>query len=292
MHPYPFIRQPCGQPTVRDSQWPRHGHCHIRLVTNLVDWIAFDGSLVGSDPRLCGICVLLLVPLTNPVLHKRTYFPTCLFLSPVDADDRFQSWYLAYFPMGGQTSYDRFGNPYKIGSIFNQTTHSFNVDAYNAYSALYLPGPFAIVYLIAFALATALLTHTILYHGKSLIDGIKKVNVEEDDIHAKLMRRYPEVPDRWYTTLGIGFFILGVVAIEVYPTQMPVYALALSILLPALYMLPVGFVYAVTSQGIAINLLAELIPAGLLPGEPLPNMVCYVCDLAMHPLTHQMRLPF
>jgi hypothetical protein len=186
---------------------------------------------------------------------------------------------LAYLPIGGQASYDRFGEVYNISAIFNQTSYSFDLDAYNAYSALYLPGPYAMVYLIAFALATALLTHTILYHGRSLIDGIKRVRVEEDDIHAKLMKDYPEVPDSWYTTIGLTFFIVGVVCVEVYPTKMPVYALALSILVPALYMLPCGFIYAVTSQPVAINLLAEIIPAGLLPGQPLPNMVCYIVNL-------------
>ena len=175
--------------------------------------------------------------------------------------------------MGGQASYDRFGQVYNISAIFNTETRAFDLEAYNKYSALYLPGPFAIVYLIAFAMATALLTHTILYHGKSLIDGIKRVRVEEDDIHAKLMKHYPEVPDSWYATLGLAFFIVGVVCVEVWPTKMPVYALALSILLPAIYMLPCGFIYAVTGQGLAINLLAEIIPAGLLPGQPLPNMV-------------------
>jgi hypothetical protein len=163
---------------------------------------------------------------------------------------------------------------YNISAIFNQTTRSFDLDAYNAYSALYLPGPYAMVYLLAFAMATALLTHTVLYHGKSLLEGFKRARVEEDDIHAKLMRHYPEVPDGWYATLAATFFIVGVIAIEVYPTKMPVYALALSVLLPAIYMLPCGFVYAVTSQGLAINLLAQIIPAGVLPGQPLPNMVC------------------
>jgi len=196
-----------------------------------------------------------------------------------NADDGCQTWYLAYLPLGGQASYDRFGHRYNISTIFNQTTRSFDADAYNAYSALYLPGTFAIVYLLAFAFSTALLTHTILYHGKSLLDGIKRVNVEEDDIHAKLMKHYPEVPERWYTTLGFAFFIIGVVCVEVWPTNMPVYALALSVLLPTLYMLPCGFIFAVTAQGLAINLLAELIPAGLLPGEPLPNMVCHIVNL-------------
>ena len=175
--------------------------------------------------------------------------------------------------MNAQASFDRFGQVYQINAIFNRTTHSFNLDAYNAYSALYLPGPFLLVYLLAFAVSTALIVHTILYNGKTLINGFKKVKVEEDDIHAKLMRVYPEVPDKWYATLAVIFMIIGVVCVEVWPTGMPVWTLALSILLPAIYMLPCGFIYAVTGQGLAINLLAEIIPGGILAGKPLPNMV-------------------
>ncbi|KAG8855931.1 hypothetical protein FRC20_000665 [Serendipita sp. 405] len=182
-------------------------------------------------------------------------------------------WNLAYMPIGGQSSYDRFGQVYRVSRIFNRTTASFNPDAYNEYSALYLPGPFALVYLLAFAMSACLLVHTVLYHGKSLINGIKKIQVEEDDVHAKLMRKYPEVPDSWYTAISIFFFIVAVVCVEVWPTGFPVWTLALSILLPAVYMLPCGFIYAVSGQGVAINLLAQIIPAAILPGKPLPNML-------------------
>jgi hypothetical protein len=176
-------------------------------------------------------------------------------------------------PMGGQTSYDRFGKTYEIRRIFDPVSHSFNVTAYNEYSAMYLPGPYALVYLLAFAIASCILVHTILYHGMSLINGFKRIQVEQDDIHAKLMKVYPEVPDGWYATIVAVFFILAIVSVEVWPTRMPVWALALSLVLPILYMLPCGFIYAVTGQGLAINLLAEIIPGTLLAGLPLPNMV-------------------
>ncbi|KAG8832746.1 hypothetical protein FRC17_000756 [Serendipita sp. 399] len=182
-------------------------------------------------------------------------------------------WNLAYMPMGAQGSFDRFGQVYDVSRIFNRTTMSFNPDAYNEYSALYLPGPFALIYLLAFAMATCLLVHTLLYHGKSLLNGIKKIQVEEDDIHAKLMRNYSEVPDSWYTSVSIFFFIIAVVCVEVWPTGFPVWTLALSILLPLIYMIPCGFIFAVTGQGVAINLLAQIIPAAILPGKPLPNML-------------------
>lgn len=183
------------------------------------------------------------------------------------------TWFLGYMPMGGMTSYDRFGSPYNISMIFNTTTLSFDLKQYNEYSALYLPGPYAIVYLLAFAVSSCLLVHTILYHGKAIINGVKRIKIEEDDIHAKLMRVYPEVPEGWYYSLAVTFFIVAIVAVEVWPTGMPVWSLCLSLILPAIYILPVGFIYAVTGQALAINLQAEIIPGVILAGKPLPNMI-------------------
>jgi hypothetical protein len=71
---------------------------------------------------------------------------------------------------------------------------------------------------------------------------------------------------------------------------MPVWALLLSVLLPIIYVLPTGFIYAMTGQAvrlhnarrlqkmliiqqISLNLLAQIIPGTLLPGQPLANMI-------------------
>ena len=176
-------------------------------------------------------------------------------------------------PIGGRSAYDRFGRTYNATRVLDETGRRFSLSKYEAYSALYLPGPYAMVYLLAFALSTALLVHTILYHSRMVYNGVKRLKVEEEDIHAKLMRAYPEVPDRWYATICLVFFMMGIVTIEVYPTDMPVWALALSVLIPALYLIPCGIIYAVTSQSTNINLLAEIIPGMLLNGRPLANMV-------------------
>lgn len=66
-----------------------------------------------------------------------------------------------------------------------------------------------------FALITAVLVHTALYHGKMLWRGMRNAKTEEDDIHAKFMRRYPEVPEWWYAAIGISMFVLAVITIEV-----------------------------------------------------------------------------
>jgi hypothetical protein len=150
----------------------------------------------------------------------------------------------------------------------------FNLTAYEEYSPLYLPATYAMTYTLAFAMSTCVLVHTILYHGRSLLNGIKKIRVGQDDIHAKLMRNYPEVPDWWYAICFLGFFFLMVVVVEVsalpfhmpvkdilfigclqvWHTSVPVWALLLSVALPIVYVLPSGFIYAMTGQGVCMLL--------------------------------------
>lgn len=122
--------------------------------------------------------------------------------------------------------------------------------AYEEYSPLYLPATYAMTYLLAFTLSTCVIVHTLLYHGRTLLNGVKNLKIEKDDIHAKLMRSYPEVPDIWYSFAFVFFFCLAIVAAEVWHTGVPVWALLLSVALPVLYVLPSGFIFAMTGQGV------------------------------------------
>ncbi|KIJ66008.1 hypothetical protein HYDPIDRAFT_110132 [Hydnomerulius pinastri MD-312] len=182
------------------------------------------------------------------------------------------TWDLAYFPLNDDNPYDRFGNIYNVSRVLDSSTR-FNLTAYNEYSPLYLPATYAMTYFLAFALSTCVLVHTVLYHGRSLLNGMKKIRVEQDDIHAKLMRNYPEVPDWWYVVFFVGFFLMMVLVVEVWHTSVPVWALLLAVCLPAIYVLPSGFIFAMTGQGISLNLLAQIIPGTLLEGNPVANMI-------------------
>ena len=121
---------------------------------------------------------------------------------------------MAYFPLNDSNPYDRFGNIYNVSAVLD-ADNRFNLTAYQNYSPLYLPATYAMTYILAFATSTCVLVHTILYHGRSLLNGMKRIRVERDDIHAKLMRNYPEVPDWWYIVCFVGFFFLMVVVVEV-----------------------------------------------------------------------------
>ncbi|EKM53364.1 uncharacterized protein PHACADRAFT_259684 [Phanerochaete carnosa HHB-10118-sp] len=182
------------------------------------------------------------------------------------------TWHLAHLPMLANTPYDRYAQPYNVSRVLN-SDQTLNVQGFNDYSPLYLPGGYAVTYLIAFILSSCVIVHTILYYGKNLMNGFKRIKIEKDDIHAKLMRSYPEVPDWWYLGVFAVFLALMIVAQEVWQTGLPVWALLLSLALPVLYTLPAGFIFATSGQSVALNLLAQIIPGGLLPGKPIANMI-------------------
>ncbi|KAF7296401.1 hypothetical protein HMN09_01110400 [Mycena chlorophos] len=182
------------------------------------------------------------------------------------------TWFLAYLPLNADVPYDRFGHQYNVSRVIT-ANHTFNVTAYDEYSPLFLPATYSLTYLLAFALSTCVVVHTGLYHGHSLLNGFKKMRVEADDIHAKLMRNYSEVPDWWYLLSFVIFFSLSIVAVEVWHAGLPIWALLLSMALPIIYLLPAGFIYAMTGTQISLNILAQIIPGSLLPGRPLANMI-------------------
>ena len=145
-------------------------------------------------PCLCRVCVVLLDSDAGVVLHE------CLELE--------------LFPDIRERAIRPIRERVQHNSDYD-ALESVNLTAYEEYSPLYLPATYAITYLLAFTLSTCVIVHTLLYHGRSLLNGVKNLKVERDDIHAKLMRSYPEVPDWWYAAVFCVFFALAIVAAEV-----------------------------------------------------------------------------
>ena len=96
---------------------------------------------------------------------------------------------------------------------------------------------------------------------------------EQPDIHARLMSQYPQVPEWWYLCIFLSMFAFGVIAIEIYPTQMPVWAFVLALAVAFVYTIPIGIIQAVTNQQIGLNVITELIIGYVLPGQPLAMML-------------------
>ena len=123
--------------------------------------------------------------------------------------------------------------------------------AYRAYSPLFMSTTFAFAYALSFGSLTAVLVHTILFYHRELFDKFRIVsNPANDDIHARLYRKYPEVPDWWYLTLFGLMMVFSIVVCEAWDTRLPWWGFLVTQLIPFVFTLPIGMVKAITNVGI------------------------------------------
>lgn len=102
---------------------------------------------------------------------------------------------------------------------------------------------------------------------------IRRSLKDNRDVHSRLMAAYPEVPHTWYAILGLGAFALAIVTVKVWPTELPVWALVIGLVVALLFLIPVGMIRAITNQVVALQVLAELLVGYLLPGRPVAMMI-------------------
>ncbi|KDQ52977.1 hypothetical protein JAAARDRAFT_137861, partial [Jaapia argillacea MUCL 33604] len=182
------------------------------------------------------------------------------------------TWYAEYMPISSRKSYDNTLSSYNVTRILNPDS-TLNYEKYLAYSPLFLSTTFAISYGLSFASITAVLTHTVLNFRKQIWAQSHRSLSDQPDIHARLMSRYPQVPEWWYLCLFLVMFILGIVSIEVWPTELPVWAFVLALVIAFTYVVPVGMIQAITNHQVSLNVITELIISYILPGRPIAMMM-------------------
>ncbi|EJD54431.1 OPT oligopeptide transporter [Auricularia subglabra TFB-10046 SS5] len=183
------------------------------------------------------------------------------------------TWYSQYLPMSSRFSFDNTGQQYNVHRILNEGDTSINMTAYKEYSPIFLPTTFAISYGLSFAAITSTIVHTFIYYRKQIIYQSKRSLKEQPDIHARLMSVYDEVPFYWYGLIFVSMFVFGVVAIEVWPTEMPVWAFVFSLVVSLIYVVPIGIIQALTNTQVPLNVITELLIGYARPGKPVAMML-------------------
>ena len=199
-------------------------------------------------------------------------------------------WFAQYMPISSRGSFDNTGAAYDVSQILNDDS-TINLEKYHAYSPLFLSTTFAISYGLSFASITSTLMHTFLYFRKQIWTQSRKSLSEQPDIHARLMSVYPQVPEWWYAgilgeyaafsalvrdlnhQLLVSMFVFGVISIELWPTEFPVWAFVLALLIAFFYIIPIGMIQAITNQQVGLNVITELIIGYALPGRPVAMMM-------------------
>ncbi|KAH7330722.1 OPT oligopeptide transporter protein-domain-containing protein [Rhizoctonia solani] len=254
-------------------------------------FITFDWAMVAYNSS----------PLVTPFWAELNVFGALILVYWIIAPILYYKnvFFSKYMPISSTGSFDRWGNEYKPLNVI--IDGQFDVEAYKAYSPLYISMTFALSYGLSFGALTSTVVHTWLWYRHDIVRQFRSSMKDETDVHSRLMLAYPEVPHWWYITLGLIAFALGIVTIEVWDTKLPVWAFILSLLISLVYLVPVGMIQAITNQQVGLNVITELIVGYMLPGKPVAMMIfktfgyitmtqalAFVSDLK---LGHYMKVP-
>lgn len=94
------------------------------------------------------------------------------------------------------------GQPYNTSRILTPG-HTLDLEAYASYSPLFISTTFAMSYGLSFAAIASLIVYTYLHHGSHIKKQWNASTREKEDVHMRLMKRYPEAPAWWYMSLFV-----------------------------------------------------------------------------------------
>lgn len=179
-------------------------------------------------------------------------------------------------PIVANRSYDRFGKLYNVSRVLGSDGR-LDIDAFEAYSPVYLSAANALLYGGHFALYPATLMYAYLYHGTEIADAFKSVfgkgTKVKPDVHMRLMAAYPEVPGWWFLAVMFVGAVMAFLMIGLFPTDMPIWGIFFALALGALFIIPIGLVSSVSNVEVGLNVLSEMVAGFVLPGKPLAMMI-------------------
>ncbi|KAJ3175310.1 hypothetical protein HK101_010692 [Irineochytrium annulatum] len=180
-----------------------------------------------------------------------------------------------FFPLGQALNspglFDRDGSfisPLSLVTIGNGTL-VLNETAYDLVAPVRLTTYFAVEYTTYFIVFAATMSHVALWYGRDRWRRLRSdlKDLDRNDIHARLMDAYPDVPNWWYAVL-MAFVLTGAIAACKWGGfDLPWWGVLLSFCLAAVAMVPVGTIEAVAGQRIGLNVVAEFMISFILPGR-------------------------
>lgn len=180
--------------------------------------------------------------------------------------------YYRYLPLAANLNFDNKAGVYNTSRILNED-FTMNMEEYKAYSPILLGPAFSLSYGMGFATLTATLTHVALFYGPDIWNRAKSARYEEPDIHLKLMRKYKEAPEWWFSVIFAISFAFGMIASQVWDTHMPWWTFIFAILIAAFFIIPIGIIQGITNQQPGLNIVTEMIFGYIYPGRPVAMML-------------------
>ncbi|KAI3961278.1 hypothetical protein MKX01_006992 [Papaver californicum] len=206
------------------------------------------------------------------------------------------------FPIFSSHLFTTKGEIYNISAIVN---NKFEIDMpkYEEQGRISMSMFFALTYGFGFATIASTLTHVGFFYGREIYERFRLSYKGKMDIHTRLMKRYPEVPNWWFYVLLAATVVVSLLLCTVLKdqVQMPWWGLLFSCGLAFIFTLPISIITATTNQTPGLNIITEYVMGIILPGKPIAN-VCFktygymsmlqaVSFLNDFKLGHYMKIP-
>eukprot|EP00253_Pinus_taeda_P029154 PITA_29154 len=189
-------------------------------------------------------------------------------------------WFNLYdaktFPIFSDSLFNSTGQPYDIAGIVDSNFH-LDREIYEKNGPIHLTTFFAFTYGVGFAALSAALVHVLLFHGKDIWRLSQSAfRVQKLDVHTRLMRKYKQVPQLWFTGILVGTIALAIFTCEYYSEQiqLPWWGVILACGIAFFFTLPIGVIAATTNQTLGLNIITEYIIGYVYPGKPVAS-VCF-----------------
>ncbi|KAK9378026.1 OPT oligopeptide transporter protein-domain-containing protein [Kockiozyma suomiensis] len=216
----------------------------------------------------------------------------------------------AYLPINSNSVWDNTGTKYNATRV--AINNKFYEEGYKAYSPPFTSAGYILTNGAALGIHTLALAYILLTEYKMLWGACKdfynqiryrgRSNFESySDPHTRMMAKYPEVPDWWYLLVLVLSFACAVAACAGYPTNTPVWALIIVIIVCTVMLIPSAIIASVTGYELGFANLIFIIIGYMLPGNGIANMILrqfgwdmdqqtesFVSDLKMG---HYVKLP-
>ncbi|WVQ95348.1 OPT family small oligopeptide transporter [Kwoniella sp. CBS 9459] len=188
-----------------------------------------------------------------------------------------------YLPINSNHVFDNAGKAFNVQKVIDDRG-IFDAAKYQAYSQPWMAAGNLVVYWWFFAQYAATVSYAFLFHRKEISHGFKSLwrsirrgrkedKIDEDelseDIHCRLMRSYPEVPEWWYLIVLLAAMAFGMAGIGAWQTYTNPAVVLFGIAMALIFIIPVGLVTAITGLQVTMNVLAELIGGSWTPGNAL-----------------------
>lgn len=182
-----------------------------------------------------------------------------------------------YIPINTNQLWANDGQPWKVSKVLTEDQR-LDEAAYKLYSPPYWSAGNVVSYGTFFMTYTALIVYSGINYRKQFLHSLhsfwhgfssagKALN-KFNDRFSRAQRKYHEVPEWWFLLALLGSLSMAIGLVEGYGfTNTPVWTIFLGVGLSIIFIIPTGYLYALTGSQITINVLFEMIIGYALPGN-------------------------